>query len=261
MTEARRGRALAARLAACLLAACLLPACQGPDLSVPEGRDAVRSAAVGEAEALAEAVARVVPANLGPHERALFVRRDGAGAVWSASPMNGFDLTGLSWGGGRAALITDRHVVFAAHGIKPTVGGTLTFYDREGWPVVRRLTAREVLAPLELSRLVVGPPHPHAWTLWLMATPLLMGAALFFDFFPREGPPAFGPPAAPGDPPVFNFGWPVVTSLYAPNRGFRLGPLAWPTFLAQLLLYAAGTVLVWVRQRRTAVDPGVSGLP
>ena len=115
---------------------------------MPEGRDAVRTVPVGEAEALAASVAAVVPANLGPHERALFARRDGAGAVWSASPMNGFDLTGLSWGGGRAALITDRHVVFSAHTPSPKEGGRLTFYDRDGWPVVRTVTRTVTLAPL-----------------------------------------------------------------------------------------------------------------
>lgn len=87
--------------------------------------------------------------------------------------------------------------------------------------------------------------HPHTWTLWLMATPLLMGAALFFDFFPREGPPAFESPGRTGDAPVFNLGWPIVTSLYAPNAGFHLGPLAWPVFLAQFLLYLAATGVVW----------------
>ena len=124
-----------------------------------------------------------------------------------------------------------------------------------------RPSLRQVLAPLELGRLFVGPPHPHVWTLWLMATPLLAGVALFFDFFPREGPPAF---AAPGTDPaaaVFNFGWPAVTSLYAPNRGFVLGPLAWPVFGGQLAAYAAATAAVAWRQRRTAADPRVSGGP
>ena len=87
--------------------------------------------------------------------------------------------------------------------------------------------------------------HPHTWTVWMMATPLLMGVALFFDFFPREGPPAFDVGAVTGKTPVFNLGWPIVTSAYVPSEGFRLGPLAWPVFLAQLLLYAACTGVVW----------------
>ncbi len=87
--------------------------------------------------------------------------------------------------------------------------------------------------------------HPHTWTIWLMATPLLMGAALFFDFFPRLGPPAFSFPDQVTDEPVYNLGWPIVTSLYAPQIGFRLGPLGWSTFLAKLLLYAACTGIVW----------------
>ena len=93
--------------------------------------------------------------------------------------------------------------------------------------------------------------HPHTWTLWLMATPLLMGAALFFDFFPRQGPPRFDLGEATGSGEVFNLGWPVVTAAYVPNGGFQFGPLAGPVFAVQGLLYLAGTAAVWVWQRAT----------
>lgn len=116
-------------------------------------------------------------------------------------------------------------------------------------PPAQPVSLRQVLAPLGLKSLLVGPPHPHLWALWLMATPLLMGVALLFDFFPREGPPAFPTSGLTGDAAVFNFGWPVVTSLYAPNVGFRLGPLGGAVFATQFLLYIAGTGLVWVRNR------------
>ena len=141
----------AARVAAGLalgLALGLIGGCLGPEEAVPPGREAVRTVPLAEPDALMAAVTRVVPMDLRPRERGLFVRRDETGAVWSASPMNGFDLTGLSWRGGRAALITDRHVVFAAHVPQPKVGGTLTFYDRDGWPITRTLARRAVLPRL-----------------------------------------------------------------------------------------------------------------
>ena len=94
-----------------------------------------------------------------------------------------------------------------------------------------------------------GPGHPHAWTAWLMFTPLYMGACLLFDFLPREGPPQFRYAGSDPAATAFNLGWPLALAIYDPRHGFHLGPLAWPTFAVQLLLYAAGTCVVWVRQR------------
>ena len=109
------------------------------------------------------------------------------------------------------------------------------------------VSLRQRVAPLELGRLFVGPPHPHAWTLWLMATPLLAGAALFFDVFPREGP---------GD--AWRLGWPVVVGVYSQADGFAVTRGGWAVTAGQLGLYAAGTLAVAWRQRRTAADPRVS---
>ncbi|NNJ24628.1 hypothetical protein [Alienimonas chondri] len=96
--------------------------------------------------------------------------------------------------------------------------------------------------------------HPHTWTLWMMATPLLMGIALFFDFFPRLGSPAFDAAGVPTGEPVYNLGFPLVTALYAPNVGFRLGPLGWPVFATQFLLYLACTGVVWAWQHAAKED-------
>lgn len=120
-----------------LACAWVLSACLGPDDAVPPGRDRVRVQTIGAPENVVQTVSRAVPTNLRPQERALFKRRDAAGAVWSSSPMNAFDLTGIAWGGGRAVLITDRHALGAAHTPKPARGTELTFYDQGGWPVTR----------------------------------------------------------------------------------------------------------------------------
>ena len=109
-----------------------------------------------------------------------------------------------------------------AHG-KPLAGRQLALMKRADLlPPAGRLTGcstttpppptlRERMAPLELNRLFVGPPHPHVWTVWLMATPLLMGAALFFDVFPREGTDG-----------QWLLGWPVVVGTHSQADGFTV---------------------------------------
>ena len=111
-------------------------------------------------------------------------------------------------------------------------------------PPVAPLRAK--LAGLELGRLFVGPPHPHAWTVWLMATPLLAGAALFFDAFPRESPGG-----------AWRLGWPVTVGAWSQATGFIVTPAGWAVMAAQAGLYALGTAAVAWRQRRTAADPRV----
>ena len=108
-------------------------------------------------------------------------------------------------------------------------------------------TLRDRLAPLELSRLFVGPPHPHVWTVWLMATPLLAGAALFFDVFPREG--------AGGR---WLLGWPVVVGTHSQADGFAVTRAGAVIVAAQVLAYAAATAAVAWRQRANRADPRVS---
>ena len=99
--------------------------------------------------------------------------------------------------------------------------------------------------------------HPHTWTLWLMATPLLMGAALFFDFVPIERSfltplPDWVPATVKKtDVVYFELGWPIVTAIYLPNGGFHFSPLAGPVFLTQALLYAACTGVVWAWRHTT----------
>ena len=106
----------------------------------------------------------------------------------------------------------------------------------------------EKLGRLELRRLFVGPPHPHLWTVWLMATPLLMGAALFFDVFPRES-----------EEGVWLLGWPVVIGTHSQADGFAVAPRGWIVIAVQAGLYLLATAAVLWRQRRTALDPRVSG--
>ena len=91
---------------------------------------------------------------------------------------------------------------------------------------------------LDLRSRLSRPLHPHAWTVWLLLTPIAVGACLFFDFVPREGPDG-----------AYRLGWPLVVAEYAPREGLRLRGWAWPTFLVQILLYAAATGVVAVRQR------------
>ena len=235
---ARRARVPAAAVLAALVA-CSLTACLGPDARVPEGRDAVRTVPLAEAEALTQAVADVVPADLRPDERALFRRRGEAGAVWSASPMNGFDLTGLSWGGGRAALVTDRHVVFAAHGIFPQVGGTLTFYDRDGWPIVREVVAKAVLPRLGGADLDVAVGRLDA--------PVPGGVAIYA--LPEVDPVALAAMAR-ARPPV------VVT--FARGGRDRNGDLGWDAFATVSSLArvtAGGARVVYARQTPLLDDP------
>ena len=106
-------------------------------------------------------------------------------------------------------------------------------------------TLRERLAPLELCRLFVGPPHPHVWTVWLMATPLLMGAALFFDVFPREG--------ADGQ---WLLGWPVVVGTHSQADGFAVTRAGVAVMAVQLAAYVAGTAAVaWRQTLGRTVDP------
>ena len=98
-------------------------------------------------------------------------------------------------------------------------------------------TLRERIAPLELGRLFWGPPHPHVWTVWLMATPLLMGVALFFDVFPREDGAG-----------RWLLGWPVVVGAWSQADGFAVTRAGVAVIAVQLALYAAGTAAVGWRQ-------------
>ena len=88
------------------------------------------------------------------------------------------------------------------------------------------------------------------------ADPLYVGACLFFDFLPRQGPPWFRYAGSDPSVPVFNLGWPLVTAIYHPGPGFFLGPLAWPVFATQAVLYAVATALVAWRQRTGSHRPG-----
>ena len=224
------------RLVACCAALLVLLSCAGPDVSVAPGREAVRVAAVPPLRALEAEMAAGVPADLRPQERALFVRRGAGGAVWSASPLSRFDLTGVSWEGGRAALVTDRHVVFSAHTPTPRKGGTLTFYDRDGWPVTRRVTATAALPRLRGADLdaVVG----------LLDAPVTAGVAVYA--LPDGG--ALGDLAAARPPVLVTFA-----------RGGRkpTGEVGWGAFAtaATLARVSAGGARVVYAEREALRHP------
>lgn len=154
------------RLLTGVLAACLLlVSCAGPDANrIAPGREAVRSTALGpaqampgaeadEAAALAEALTAamrgVLPDGLTPDETALFRRYDEAGAVASASPLADLDFSGVAWGPGPVVtMITDRHGIVSAH-VPKDVGAPVHLVTRDGWPVRRTVAAKTVLAPVD----------------------------------------------------------------------------------------------------------------
>ena len=151
----------------------LAAACAGPGATeVLPGREAVTTVALGPqdalggpeaaagAEALADRLAdemrAVLPDGLIPDETALFKRIDASGAVWSASPLNDLDFSGIGWGGGTiVTMITDRHGIVSGH-VPREVGSDVRFVTRDGWPVVRKVAAKTVLARLDSAKLDIA---------------------------------------------------------------------------------------------------------
>lgn len=164
VTEARRAFLVAALVWA------LAAGCAGPGATErAPGRENVRTVMLGPAEVLpgeeASAAATVLsddlaatlmaalPRGLVPAETALFKRLDHAGGIWSASPLNAFDFSGVAWGGGVVAtLVTDRHALVSAHVPRP-VGSELKFVTAKGWPVTRRVAERRPVANLTAAKL------------------------------------------------------------------------------------------------------------
>ncbi len=93
-------------------------------------------------EMLNDEFIKLMPKMGTPANRAIFSSYQSNGkSQWANNWMKHINFTGVAWDHKKAGvLISDRHVIMSAHYIRP-VGSTLTFHDRAGNPVKRKLAA------------------------------------------------------------------------------------------------------------------------
>lgn len=120
--------------------------------SPPAGKGSPGSASPNQ---IKQAIAKITTEKPKPGDKEIFAKYNPGGSQRANNWMRNLDFSGISWDSPRTAtLISDRHVVMAAHYDRPR-GSTITFHDRNGRPVVRTLAAVK-RAPLNAR----GKPYP-----------------------------------------------------------------------------------------------------
>ena len=117
----------------------------------PAGKGKPKSATSTQIEA---ALDRLAPKRPRPGDHEIFSRYAPGGSQRANNWMRGLDFSGVAWDQHRTAtLISDRHVVMARHYAR-TPGAKITFHDRNGRPVTRRLA--DVVRPKANPDVTVG---------------------------------------------------------------------------------------------------------
>ncbi len=127
----------------------MLVGCQSPDtmhgpLRVHSSSWLVRPGS--PSKFLNRQLASVIPASPSTADKQLFANYDADGpSTWAANWTRNLDFTGVAWDSAKAGtLIHQQYVVFASH-FPRRLGEELTFHDREGVVVKRRIASKKII--------------------------------------------------------------------------------------------------------------------
>ena len=113
-------------------------------------------------------MAKLAPNKAQPSDKAVFAKYGTFSSQRANNWMRNLDFSGVSWDQPRTAtLISDRHVLMAAHYDRPK-GATITFHDRNGQPVSRTLAAviNGTSQQLDISVGRLNQPVPNTVTFY-----------------------------------------------------------------------------------------------